>query len=170
MNRYILISIALGLLLSAQFCFGQSKNIPLTGQHFVGEVTVQAAPEKVWEILTNTGQLTDILGYEFVKGTRKFETVGDYAQVKVWGDAGNFLLVRADQAKELRFSLDPENGSYICSCRWVLTPSGNGTTVRYEERYTESAPQSPADVAVQVKDTNEKFNKLKLLVENNRSK
>ncbi len=159
--------VVLGLLLSVQFGFGQAKNDPLTGQRFTGEVTVQAAPEKVWEILTDAERLTEILGYEYVNGNRKFGAVGDHAQVKVWGDAGNFMLVRADQARELRFSLDPENGSYICSCRWTLSPSGKGTTVRYEERYTESAPQSKEDLAAQVKDTNNKFNKLKSLVEKN---
>jgi len=101
------------------------------------------------------------MGYEYLGGTKKFSKVGDNAQVKVWGDASSFALIRADQAKQLRFNLAPENGSYICNCRWLLSKSGNGTKVWFEERYTESAPQTKEDLDAQVRDTNEQFARLK---------
>ena len=91
--------------------------------------------------------------------------VGDEAQVKVWGDASSFMLIRSNRTKELRFNLDPENGSYICNCRWKLSESGNGTKVWFEERYTESAPQTEEDLEAQVKESNEMFKRLKLIVE-----
>lgn len=164
MFRYSYI-IGLFLFFSYQAGLSQTKNQPLTGQSFSGEITINAAPARVWQILTDVGQLTGLLGYQYVGGAKKFGKVGDEAQVKVWGDAGNFTLVRAQNGKELRFNLDPENGSYICNCRWVLSKSGNGTKLWFEERYTESGPQTKEDLEAQVKDANTRLKKIKLMAE-----
>lgn len=146
MYRSISLLIVLAVVFSLQSGFAQIKNQPLTGQSFSGEITINATPGLVWEILTDAGQLTEIMGYTYLGGTKKFGKVGDEAQVKVWGDVSSFVLIRSDQTKQLRFNLDPENGSYICNCRWVLSKSGNGTKVWFEERYTESAPQTKEDL------------------------
>lgn len=155
----------LALTFSCQSGFAQTKNQPITGQSFSGEIAINATPDQVWGVLTDVAQLTEILGYEYVSGTKRFSKVGEEAQVKVWGDASNFMLIRSNPIKELRFNLDPENGSYLCNCRWILSKSGNGTKVWFEERYTESDPQTKEDLEAQVKDSNERFNKLKLKAE-----
>ncbi|MFQ5602509.1 MAG: SRPBCC family protein [bacterium] len=165
MFRFNYLVVGLLLFFSIQSAFAQAKNQPLSGQSFSGEITINATPDRVWEVLTDVAQLTEILGYEYMGGARKFADVGNRAAVKAWGDPGGFMLVRADQNKELRFNLDPENGSYICNCRWVLSKSGNGTRVWFEERYTESGPQSKEDLEAQVQDTNEKFKRLKMKAE-----
>lgn len=156
---FVLFSIAIAL--SGQTLWAQAKNQPLTGQRFTGEITVNASPEQVWQALTDGHQLTEILGYQYQGGQNKLNNAGESVQVKVWGDAGSFTLVRATPYKELRFNLDPDNGSYICNCSWKLTKAAGGTTVRFDERYTESSPQSAEDIAAQVKDTNEMLLRLK---------
>lgn len=88
-------------------------------------------------MLTNVTQLTEIMDYDYTGGKKKFNKVGDEARVKVWGDASSFILILSNTNNELRFNLDPENGTYICNCRWILTKLSNGTKVWFEERYTE---------------------------------
>ena len=75
------------------------------------------------------------------------------------------VLIYAKPDTELRYTLDPENASYICQKRWLLTPAGNGTKVRIEDRYTESGSQSAESLAAQVKDWNEALSRLKKLSE-----
>ena len=165
MFRFSYGMMCVALIFSIQSGFAQTNNQPITGQSFSGEITIDAAPDRVWEVLTDVSQLTEIMGYEYVGEAKKFSKVGDEAQVKVWGDAGSFTLIRANLSKELRFNLDPENGSYICNCRWILSTSGQGTKVWFEERYTESGPQTKEDLEAQVKDFNEMFKKLKIKAE-----
>jgi len=161
MYRSINLIIALAFVFSLQSGFAQTSNKPLTGQSFSGEITIDATLDQVWSVLTDAGQLTEIMGYDYLGGAKQFGTVGNEARVKVWGDVCGFMLIRSDQTKELRFNLDPENGSYICNCRWVLSSSGKGTKVWFGERYTESGPQTKEDLEAQVKDGNERFARLK---------
>lgn len=149
------------LMVALQNGFAQVKNQNLTGQSFSGEITVNASPAQVWSVLTDAGQLTKIMGYDYTGGAKKLNTVGKSTQVKVWGDAGNFGVIRAVPQKEIRFSLDPANSSYICSCRWRLTKTATGTKVAFHERYTESSPQSKADIAAQVEENNKLLQRLK---------
>lgn len=165
MSRFFYFIIVVAVIFTFQSVCAQTKNQPITGQSFSGEVTINASRDQVWEVLTDVGQLTEICGYEYVGGAKTFAKVGDEAQVKVWGDASSYILVRLNNKKELRFNLDPENGSYICNCRWVLSESEDGTRVWFEERYTESGPQTKEDLEAQVKDYNESMKKLKLKAE-----
>lgn len=155
------------LFLVLQPAFTQTKNQQLGAQRFSAEITIQASPARVWQVLTDAGLLTKIMDYEYTGGAKKFGKVGDAARVKVWGDASNFTLIRSRDAKELRFNLDPENGSYICSCSWTLSKSGKRTKVRFEERYTESGPQTKEDLAAQAKETNAMLQRLKRKAEAN---
>ena len=166
MLRFFYLIIIVALIPAFQSVYSQTKNEPITGQSFSGEVTINASPDQIWGVLTDASQLTEICGYEYVGGAKTFSKVGDRAQVMVWGEPGSFMLTRATGEKELRFNLDPENGTYICSCRWVLSKSGDGTKVWFEERYTESGPQTKEDIEAQVKDLNESFKKLKMKAEN----
>ncbi len=165
MSRMFFIICSVLFVFLLQFSFAQTQNQQLTGQRFSGEIIVQASPAKVWELLTDAPQFTEIMGYEYLGGAKKFTQVGSDARVKVWGDPSRFMLVRATPQKELRFNLDPANGSYICNCRWKLSKTANGTRVWFEERYTESSPQSKEDLTAQVKDANEMLGRLKHKVE-----
>jgi hypothetical protein len=157
--------ILMALIFCAHSGFAQIKNQKISGQSFSGDIIVNSSSDRVWDVLTDVIQLTEILDYEYTGGTKKFNKVGDEAEVKVWGDASSFILIRSNTNKELRFNLDPENGTYICNCRWILTKSGNGTKVSFEERYTESSPQTKEDLESQVKEANEMLKRLKMKVE-----
>jgi hypothetical protein len=107
------------------------------------------------------------MGYNYTGGKKKFSKIGDEVKVKVWGDEGTLMLVRSNPNKELRFNLDPANGSYICNCRLVLSKSGKGTKVWFEERYTESGSQTKEQLKEQVDELNNMLKKLKSEVEKN---
>jgi hypothetical protein len=77
------------------------------------------------------------------------------------------MLIRSNPKKELRFNLDPANGSYICNCRLILTDSGEKTKVWFEERYTESGAQTKEQLNDQVNELNNMLKKLKSEVEKN---
>ncbi|MHA2284165.1 MAG: hypothetical protein ACXAC5_25280 [Promethearchaeota archaeon] len=165
MYRYFSLLIFLALIFCIQSGFAQVKNENISGQSFSGEITISASPDRVWHFLTDVKQFTDIMGYEYTGGTKKFDKIGDYAQVKVWGENGNLMLVHANPNKELRFNLDPANGTYICNCRWILTELGKGTNLMFVERYTESGPQTKEDLEAQVKEHSDMMKKLKMKVE-----
>ena len=165
MYRYSNFIIFLVLIFYIQTSFAQIKNQKIGGQSFSGDITINATPDQVWDVLTNAAQLTEIMGYEYSSGAKKFKKVGDEVQVKVWGEGSSFILIRSNTNKELRFNLDPENATYICSCRWILTKSGSGTKVWFGERYTESGPQTKEDIDSQVKESNEMLKRLKMKVE-----
>ncbi len=165
MKRYIFWIAALILVFAVQSGSAQTKNAPLSAQSFKGDITIQATPQQVWEALTDANFLTQLLGYEHIGGVKKFSRLGDHAKVKVWGENGTFMMVRAKPKKELRFSLDPESGSYLCSCRWKLTKTSNGTRVQYHERYTESGAQSKEELQQQVDHANKMLKKLKMVAE-----
>lgn len=153
------------LIFSTQSIFSQTINKPINGQSFRGDITINAKPEQVWQILTNGDQLIELMDYTYISGAKTFAKIGDAAQVKVWDDACGFMVVRSDKNKELRLNLDPENGSYICNCRWTMSKSGKGTKLLYVERYTESDSQTAEAIASQVKEANERLKKLKTLAE-----
>jgi hypothetical protein len=161
MVRLLYSVIFFSLILASQSIYSQIKNEQITGQSFKGEIAINASPGLVWEILMDVGQLTEICGYKYVSGAKIFSKVGDVALVKVWGDVANFMLVRSDNKKELRFIVDPGNGSYICGCQWKLSKSEDGTKVWYEEQYTESGPQTEEALEAQVKELNQSLMKLK---------
>jgi len=167
MSRHFQLIIVGLLLFISSSINSQIINQSITAQGFSGEIIVDASPDQVWEVLTDVTQLAEICGYEYIGGAKTFAKVGDEAQVKVWGDVGSFMLVRMNNESELRFNLDPENGSYICGCRWRLSKSGDGTKIWFEERYTESSPQTKEELNAQVNDFNKSLEKLKEKAEKN---
>jgi len=158
-------ALALVLVLAVQTVSAGTVNRKLTAQRFQSDITVNAVPGDVWSVLTDAAKLTDVMGYELIGGAATFSETGRTAKVKVWGEGGNFTMIRSEPSKEARFSLDPEGGSYICSCRWTLTPQGKGTVVHFVERYTESSPQSSEAIGEQIADTEKMLRRLKEKVE-----
>ena len=153
------------LLLVNYFIFAQVNNTKLTGQSFKGEVTINAAPKAIWSVLTDIKKLSEIEDFGYEGNPTKLSKVGDSVPLKVFGDTGSFILIYSKPNTELRYAWEPDNASYLCQERWLLTPSANGTKVTFEDRYTESGPQSPEDIAAQVKFYNEALAKLKTMVE-----
>lgn len=154
-----------GLLLLNANGFAQVTNKKLTGQSFGGTITINASPQAVWAVLTDVQKVGSALNFEYKGAPKKLEKVGDSVQMKVWGDAGTYILIYAKPGSELRYVWEPDNATYICQERWTLAPSGNGTKVTYEERYSESGPQTAEAIAEQVKSYNQALAKIKALCE-----
>jgi uncharacterized protein YndB with AHSA1/START domain len=159
MQRFLFFT--LGLLVVSTTGFAQISNKKLTGQSFNGEITINAGPQAVWAVLTDMQKLSSVGGFEYKGAAKKMEKVGDSAPVRIFGDTGNFVLVYLKPGSELRYAWEPDNASYLCQERWTLTPAGKGTKVSFEDRYTESGPQTAEDIAAQVKSYNEALARLK---------
>lgn len=153
------------LLVVSANSFAQVTNKKLTGQHFAGAIMINANPQAVWAVLTDVQKVGSALGFEFKGAPKKLEKVGDSVQLKVWGDTGTYILIYAKPGSELRYVWEPDNATYICQERWTLAPSDTGTKVTYEERYTESGPQTAEAIAEQVKSYNQALAKLKAMCE-----
>ncbi|MGH7594912.1 MAG: SRPBCC family protein [bacterium] len=160
-----LIIFMLGLLLLNANGFAQVANKKLTGQSFGGAITINASPQAVWAVLTDVQKVGSALGFEYKGAPKKLEKVGDSVQLKVWGDVGTYILIYAKPGSELRYVWEPDNATYICQERWMLAPSGKSTKVTYEERYTESGPQTAEAIAGQVKTCEQALAKIKALCE-----
>jgi uncharacterized protein YndB with AHSA1/START domain len=143
----------------------QTTNKKSGAQEFSATVEIAAPPEKVWKALTDAAGFGGFLKMDYKGGDKKLEKVGDHAMYKVWGDDADVVVSVAKPNQELRIALEPANASYICACRFVITPSGKGSKLMYMERYSESGAQSAEDLAKQVKDMNEGLAKLKAAAE-----
>jgi uncharacterized protein YndB with AHSA1/START domain len=157
--------LTLALLVVGANSFAQVVNKKLTGQHFGSAIMINASPQAVWAVLTDVQKVGSALGFEYNGAPKKLEKVGDNVQLKVWGDTGTYILIYAKPGSELRYTWEPDNATYICQERWTLTPSGKGTKVTYEERYTESGPQTAEDIAKQAKSYEQALAKIKAMCE-----
>jgi uncharacterized protein YndB with AHSA1/START domain len=152
-------------LMAATAVSAQVGNSKLSGQSFKGATVVNASSEKVWAILTNPKHLPELLEYELLETARKLDKLGSNLKLKALGDPGRMFLTYSKPLSELRFSWQPDNGTYLCQEEWTLKKSGKGTKITYQTRYTESGPQSKEDIAAQVKAGNDMLVRLKKLCE-----
>ena len=149
-SLYLLLGIVLSTKMTAKAEEGVVKNYPLAGQVFEGEIVIDAPPEKIWATLTNLKDFCAIMDFEFQSGKEQVAATGDTARMKVWSDACTYLVTYVATNKELRLAVEPDNASYICQKRWLLTPEGKSTRVRLIDRYTESGEQSAESLRQQV--------------------
>lgn len=145
--------------------FTQVANKKLTGQSFSGELSINASPQAVWMVITDVQKLGSALNFEYKGVPKKLEKVGDNVQMKVWGDTGTYILIYAKPGRELRYVWEPDNATYICQERWTLTPADKGTKLTYEERYSESGPQTAAAIAEQIKSYNQALARVQAMAE-----
>ncbi|MGH7885387.1 MAG: SRPBCC family protein [Thermodesulfobacteriota bacterium] len=160
-------SIIFGILFSlTAFSYSYSvEHNPIGGQVFKGQVEINASPAKVWALLTDLKTFTNAIGFEFLSGKTNVSAVGDTARIKVWSDKTTYLLTYLEANKELRFSIEPDNASYICQNRWILETKGNKTILKLLDIYTESAKQSQQNLDEQSTEWDNKLAKLKALAE-----
>lgn len=165
---FTILSVAVAVWVFAAPAIAQeAANTKLGAQEFTGTVTVSKSPQSVWSMLTKVSFSAEATGFVREKGSTTFAKVGDSARVKLteWGDTGTFAVTHVTRGKELRISFDPDNGSYICQDRWQLSPEGKGTKITLTQTYTESSPQTKADIDKQVEQTKEKMARVKALVD-----
>ena len=162
---YLLLGFVLSTQTTANAEKGVVENYPLAGQVFEGEIVIDASPEKIWATLTNLKDFCAIMDFEFQSGKEQVAAVGDVARMKVWSDPCTYLVTYVATHKELRLALEPDNASYICQKRWLLTPEGKSTRVHLIDRYTESGEQSAESLRQQAEAWQGYLGRLKAMAE-----
>lgn len=165
MNRYLFIAMLFMVGCSDTPANAQIENTPITGQHFQGKVTVEASKEKAWNVIADANQLFGLLNYKYLSGTQKFSKAGDVSRLEDWGDEGTFVLTKAMTNSELRFGFEPDNGSYFCAQKWMISQNGDQTTINFELNYTESGPQTKESIINQANFYKDMLIKLKAVIE-----
>lgn len=106
------------------------------------EAEIAAPPAAVWAFMTSgKNAVTWCPAWKSEKNVAvtiaKVGDVLDYSDE--WGKNGRSVVTYMVKDKELRVAHEPNDGSYMCQARLVLTPAGSGTKVRYEEQYTDAS-------------------------------
>jgi uncharacterized protein YndB with AHSA1/START domain len=152
MKKLYLWPAVLSLILFLSFLsYSQVKSNTISGREFKGEISINASSQKIWNALTNMKIRSKFIGSEFKGGKETLKSIGDYAKLKELGDDGICILTFSKPAKELRYTWEVDNGSYLCQSKWILTESKGATKVMLVERYTESGKQTDQDIAQQEK-------------------
>jgi uncharacterized protein YndB with AHSA1/START domain len=116
------------------------KQIPVV--RLESSIDVAASPQAVWTFLT-TGKnyATWCPEWQATSNAKvNLKKVGDVLDfTDEWGNGGRSVVTFYSAGKELRVSHEPDNGSYVCQARVVLTPSGNMTNVKFIEQYTDES-------------------------------
>ena len=129
----------------AQAASADMKQIPVV--RLESSIDVAAAPQAVWSYLTSGRNYVTWCPRWAAPANAKLNLtkVGDVLDFKdEWGNGGRSIVTFYAAGKELRVSHEPDNGSYVCQARVVLTPSGNMTNVKFVEQYTDES--SAADL------------------------
>jgi hypothetical protein len=112
------------------------------------EQEITAPPAAVWAKLTTGRNL--VTWCPVWKSARnvavRLTKVGDVLDyTDAWGHGGRSVVTFIASGRELRVAHEPADGSYMCQSRFILTPQGGGTLVKYVEQYTDES--SPTDRA-----------------------
>ena len=103
------------------------------GKHLAAWSGIWRAPANTGADLTRLGQVLDF--------------------TDEYGNSGHSLVTFAARDRELRIVLEPDNASYFCQVKFLLSPTPTGSQVRYLDQYTdESSPKdlhATADKALQ---------------------
>jgi hypothetical protein len=128
---------------------------------------VKATPTKVWASLTSIEGFGTLTGFQPQAGQKPsaFSKVGDHLLAQVWEDKGRLIVTEFVPVRELRVAWDPEKGHYLCQKRVVLSPSGEGTSVEYWDRYTDDQPNADDTARQVVADTEKHIEAFRRLVE-----
>jgi hypothetical protein len=139
----ILLALALASVLPARAA--EMKQIPVVRLEAVTEVA--AAPQAVWNYMISGKNLVTWCPEWKNPANAKInlKKVGDVLDfTDAWGNGGHSIVTFLSPGKELRVAHEPNDGSYVCQARILLTPAGSGTQVRFIEQYTDES--SPDDL------------------------
>jgi len=105
-----------------------------------GTFEIKAPVDRVWKLISTADSFGVLSGFQPSEKSKRLGTVGASVSASIWNDKGRLVTTYSDPEKELRVTWEPEGGHYLCAKRIVLTPSTNGTTVKYWDRYTDDQP------------------------------
>ena len=138
-NAFLLTMI--GGALAAGPVHGQPKEVPMVRLH--SQALVAASAPAVWAAMTQGRNLVTWCpvwknAANAKVAVRKVGDVLDYTDE--WGHGGRSVVTYLAPHRELRVAHEPNDGSYVCQAKLVLTPKGNETMVDYWEQYTDESP------------------------------
>jgi len=101
---------------------------------------IAAKPTAVWDYMTSGATLVTWCPYWKSPDNKNvdLDAVGAVLEfTDDWGGGGRSIVTYLDPGKELRVAHEPNDGSYMCQSKLVLTPGESGTKVVYDEQYTD---------------------------------
>jgi len=104
------------------------------------EAQVAAPPSAVWAQLTQGKNLVTWCPMWKAPANAKVSLarVGDVLDfTDDWGNGGRSVVTYLAKDKEIRVTHEPNNGSYMCQARLVLSPAGGGTKLSWTDSYTD---------------------------------
>ena len=106
------------------------------------KMELKAPPEKVWTTLCSMKGFSMLTGFKSDSLSRRvtFFRVGDLERASIWSDKGRLVVTDFVPQKELRVTWEPDNASYLCSKRFLLSKTETGTTLEMWDRYTDDQP------------------------------
>ncbi len=139
------------MLISAVLALGAAP-ATLPSVRLTEDVEVAAPPARVWEQVTVGRHLVVWCPVWKSEGntTARISAVGDVLQFRdAWGNRGRSVVTYLVPLQEVRVTHEPDDGSYVCQARLVLTPTAKGTRVRWMETYTDDSPPKDRDATAQ---------------------
>src|SRR5579863_7212492 len=102
------------------------RSFTMVAMHNTDDVIIQATPQIVFGIITNCEKHCALMGGIHINGSTTFSKIGSATYTEIdGGDKGTEVVTYFKPGKEIRISFEPDNGTYLCEEKWVLTPSGN---------------------------------------------
>jgi hypothetical protein len=130
------------------------KQVPVV--RLEAQVEITAPPAQIWTWMIQGKHLAEWGGIWKAPANSGADlaSVGQVLDfTDEYGNSGRSLVTFAAKDQELRIVLEPDNASYFCQVKFLLSPTRAGSQVRYLDQYTdESSPkdlQATADKALQ---------------------
>lgn len=117
---------------------------PVAAVRLHAQTRIAAPPAAVWKAVT-TGR-TFATWCPMWKAPSNAATtlthVGDVVSfTDEWNNRGRSVVTFLAPGRELRVAHEPDDGSYLCQARIVLTPAAGGTVVQFWDAYTDDNPR-----------------------------
>jgi len=159
---------ALGCVSSLAYAAEAPREIPMVRVH--AQTTVTASPAAVWSEMTQGKNLVTWCPIWKNPSNAKvaIAKVGDVLDfTDEWGHGGRSVVTYLARDRELRIAHEPNDGSYVCQAKMVLTPKGNTTVVDYWEQYSDesAAPNRAATMSKMESEVNRTLANMKSAVE-----
>lgn len=142
----VLLALAVAITASSAYAAEAPREIPMIRLHV--QTTVAAPPSAVWSAMTQGKNLVTWCPVWKNPDNAKIAIakVGDVLDfTDEWGHGGRSVVTYLSRDRELRVAHEPNDGSYVCQAKTVLTPKGSTTVVDYWEQYSdESTPANRA--------------------------
>jgi uncharacterized protein YndB with AHSA1/START domain len=107
---------------------------------FDADGQINAPVAKVWASLTDADKAMSWCPlWKGATNPQPLTQVGNTMTfVDAWNNAGKSVVIFVDPGKELRVAHVPDNGSYVCQVKMVLTPVAGGTRIHVTEQYSDA--------------------------------